>query len=115
MALFDTECKTCKVLQEALEYERERNKELIETITALVKPAPIIQQTINPQAINKPIGLTFTRRRAELEKADRARAEAEKSPHKAIPDKELVKTKTVEQLEQELGVSTVTDSVEKGA
>lgn len=119
------DCKTCSVLKESLEFERARNKELLETLTALLKPAPIQQVTNNTQVTARPVGLTFSRRRAELEKADRLRTEALSSPHAAKPNtsntetipelSELIKEtegqKTVEQLEAELGV-TIADSEE---
>lgn len=106
MALFDnSECKTCKVLQETLEFERARNKELTETLTSLIKPQPIIQTNTTLQPVRRPTGITFSRRRKELETQDRLRIEAENSPLRARPDSEAIK-----KLEHELGV---VDSEEK--
>lgn len=101
-----TTCSTCKVLQEALEFERERNKELLETVMSIIKPAPLVEEhRVTPSAVPRQVGLTFTRRRAELEKQDKLRTEALNSPHAAKPDSELASTqKTVSQLEAELGV-----------
>lgn len=96
-------CETCQVLKEALDYERARTKELIDTLTAILKPAPQVQEIKNNLTagrIASPAGMTFTRRRAELEKADRARLEAEK--HAAKPDKKI---EEIEKLERELDIS----------
>ncbi len=98
-------CETCTVLKEALDYERARNKELIETLTELVKPTPIVQPTSQTtNTVFRPIGMTLTRRRAELERADRAAQEAKKGPHAARPDSELIQVATIAQLEAELKV-----------
>lgn len=89
-------CETCEVLKEALEFERNRTKELVETLTAIIKPQPIIQTITNPSRVVSPAGMTFTRRRAELEKADRIKKDAENKAAK--PDESILK------LEEELGI-----------
>lgn len=118
------ECGVCSVLKEQLDYERAQNKELIETITTLLKPAPVIQQA---QGEPRPVvhrGVTWTRRRRELETADRLKAEADRKAAK--PDSEVKPPESkpqesqaadkidnqtikpgmsVEQLEMELGVT----------
>lgn len=114
----DKPCKTCAALQEQLEYERSINKEMLETITSLLKPQPVIQQQIpEPRPIG-PRGVLWSRRRAELERQDRERIKAERSPFAAKSDKEVKppepeepKQKTIEQLELELGVTETSDAV----
>jgi len=121
MSLFGKDynpCRSCELLSEQLEYERAQNKEMLETLTSLLKPVPIINQIQESRPLS-PRGITFTKRRAELEKQDREKARIEKtSPYIAKPDNEVKKdepkttTKTVEQLEMELGV---VDSESDGA
>ncbi|HEY3526160.1 MAG TPA: hypothetical protein VGK47_08185 [Nitrososphaeraceae archaeon] len=103
-------------MREQLNYERLQNKELIETITSLVKPAPvniIKSDGQQPQAI--PRGMTFSRRRGIIEAADRIQAARIKtSPVAAKPDNELkADPKIVEQiakLEKELELPTETEN-----
>lgn len=93
------ECKCCKLLQEQLDYERDRNREMLETLTSLLKPQVIIQ----PESEFKPITPHFTRwsrRRAELERLEREKIQINKtSPVVANPDSE-----EINKLEEELGV-----------
>lgn len=99
MKLF--ECETCQVLKEQLDYEREVNKELTTTLTSMLKPIPIINQTTaNPREVSAS-GVTWRRRRAELERADRQAMQLKNtSPVVGKPDK----NETVEQLEMQLGI-----------
>jgi hypothetical protein len=104
--LFQRECKICKALELQLEYERKVNQDLIETLSALLKPAPVIEQVIvneqNPPVESK--FQTWAKRRAALEAADRQAYEVMKnSKIAAKSDKELEASKeTVEELEKEV-------------
>jgi len=89
-------CETCEVLKKCLEFEQERSRELLDTLTSIMKPKEIPAPIVNPMRVASPAGMTFTRRRAELEKADRIKKEAEKQAAK--PDESILK------LEEELGI-----------
>jgi hypothetical protein len=109
----DKPCKTCQALKEQLDYERAVNREMLETLTSLLKPVPIIQSsTQTPQQIG-PKGILWSRRRAELEKQDRERMRVQaNSPVIGKPDAETEAVKTTEainQLEFELGVVEASD------
>ena len=111
-----SECKTCAVLKEQLEYEKAVNKEMLETLTSLLKPVPIINQPVGEPRPVSQRGKIWSRRKIELEKADKARATAPPSQHEAKPDdavpqQTIIKPiridegrKTIDQLELELGV-----------
>ena len=105
----DKPCKTCVALQEQIEYERAVNKEMLETLTSLLKPVPIIQQQSQAPRTAGPQGVLWSRRRAELEKQDRERMKVQvNSPVVGKPDSEMPKIeerKTIDQLELELGVA----------
>lgn len=106
------ECKTCEVLKEQLVYERAQNQEMLETLTSLLKPVPIIHTTGEGTQPIKPSGKMWSRRRQELERMDKEKAKAMQSPLAAKPDIEVKPPevvidntrKTVSQLELELGV-----------
>lgn len=114
------DCKTCEVLKQQLKYERSEKLELLETLTGLLKPQVIIQPETNLKPIT-PRFTMFSRRRQELEKADAMRTKTERSsPHVAKSDQELtakpteikateikIITKTVDELEKELGIGEV--------
>lgn len=121
--LFDLDkpCACCKVLHDALDYERLVNKDLVDTITSLVKPAPVVQyqQETRVPPVNKPI--LWTARRQQLEEQERQKAQTLRTSNLvAKPDPEVqhevinevppvgfdsVKnSKTIDELEAELGV-----------
>lgn len=106
----DKVCKTCLVLEEQLDYERASNKELLDTLTSLLKPVPIIQQSSTTPVPVSRQGMLWSRRRIELEKQDRESARIKVgSPVIGRPDIETAKPveqpKTIDELETELGVS----------
>ena len=113
-------CKTCEVLREQLDYERSVNKELTETLTALLKPRPIVAETAANSNQLKPVSMPggmWSRRRAELERIDRESVKLQRnSPVIAKPDSEIEEVKkpeqrqTIEELEKELGVVEVDSS-----
>lgn len=106
----DKICKTCLVLEEQLDYERASNKELLDTLTSLLKPVPIVQQSSTTPVPVSRQGMLWSRRRIELEKQDRENARIKVgSPVIGRPDTETAKPveqpKTIDELETELGVS----------
>src|SRR5574338_201965 len=92
-------CEVCEVLKEQLNYERDRNKELLETLTSLLKPQTIITSAAEPKPIT-PKAVRWSRRRAELEKLDAETARINHtSPVIGSPDK-------IEDLEAELDIQS---------
>lgn len=96
-------CDACEVLKDEVKYLREQNKELTETLTALLKPKPVI---ISEPTELEPLGakgMMWSRRRAIIEAADRAEAALKQnSKLAAVPDP-IVVAETAK-LEQELGI-----------
>ena len=109
---YDKPCRSCRVLQEQLEYERSQNKEMLETLTSLLKPAPITLSSTASTPVG-PKGMLWSRRRAELERQDRESIRVKtSSPVIGRPDKDISEPtaepiKTIDQLEFELGVVEV--------
>ncbi len=105
----ELECKTCIALREQIAYLQTQNKELLETLTALIKPAPIVIADSNNAEAVKPLNMNgrFTRVRAELEKRDREQALTRSSKSIARPDvaQNPIVDESIEKLESELGVS----------
>jgi len=108
-------CKGCDVLRVQLEIKNAENKELLSTLLILVKPQVIEQLPKELQHIpTNPAAMTFSRRRVELEKAERTKAHIVKtSPFLAKPD-EVVEPShkgqtgvgiSADQLEKELEIS----------
>lgn len=109
-------CEACQILKEALAFERQRNQELTETITALLKPRPIIIEDKEPKENPASLARTWSHRRAILEASERAGISlVQNSPLAAKPDAlhqkvSEVKTpeenqKDIEELEQSLGIA----------
>lgn len=100
-------CQSCETLKQQLEFERSEKRQLTETLLSILKPKTYEAPPVEVQPIVNSAGL-FSRRRAALEARDRAEAQiiAEKK-HLAVPDDALrnKNIKSVEELEQELGVS----------
>jgi len=111
-------CKSCQTLKDQLELSNMENQRLTDTLLNILQPK--IQEAPVHEIPNlKRPALTFTRRRAELEQQDKIKAAAMKSPLAAVPDdklKNMVKPKedtklenkpqTLEELEEELGVTS---------
>lgn len=110
-------CDACEVLKDEVAYLRAQNKELLETITSQLKPAPIVVEQSDGKAF-KPLNINgrFTRVRAELEKRSREEFIRQNSKSIAKPDvaqtitgvnvgSDSVTVQTTKQLEEELGVS----------
>ncbi len=107
MYLFGKEyenCKSCEILKKQLEFSNSEKRELLETLTRLVAPAPVaVAQSIKLENVKTYQG-TFTRRRQALEReAARAKELKQSSPFIAKPDAPVT-VKSVEDLEKELGV-----------
>lgn len=104
-------CKGCEVLRTQLQISNDENRELITTILQLVKPQIIEQPSKQLQHIpTNPAALTFSRRRAELENAERVKNQIVKSsPFLAKPDDVISNStvgagKSANELERELGI-----------
>ena len=109
-------CQSCENLKEQLRYERETNFRLTDTIVKIVSPKVVEAAPVEINQVQQSSAL-FSRRRAELEKKDRAEALiiAQKR-HVAMPDdivkeysisdekNKVMSSLSVEQLEKELGV-----------
>jgi len=95
-----------------LEYERANNREMLSTLTSLLKPIPIIQQSsTSPVPVSRQ-GMLWSRRRIELEKLDRENARIRvSSPVIGKSDTETKPeiTRTIDELESELGISEATE------
>lgn len=103
-------CKTCEELRKQIDYEREVNKDLVQTIKEIVTPKqPVIQQNVvDPENVRK-AGVSWNKRRAELERnAMQAAMILRTSNHIAKPD---MKVQTVEELEKELGITEEKENV----
>ncbi len=97
-------CRTCLVLEEQLRIANEEKREMLQTITSLVKPKIIVneEKQVKPfEFVRQP--MTMTARRAQLEARDRQIAADNARQQAAKPDNEL--NPLTEQLEKELGVS----------
>lgn len=70
-------CPSCETLKKQLEYTREQNKELTETLLNLVKPTIVAQpvETKVIAALNQGSGASFARRRGILEEAHKVKRE----------------------------------------
>lgn len=109
-------CRTCEILEKQIEYERARSLELTTTITALLKPAPIILQEKPETIVPTTVATSWSRKRAALEQRDRLQANLNRNDKlQAKPDEELKKEefnkpnpsasqKSIDQLEKELGI-----------
>lgn len=91
-------CSSCDTLKQQLAIANASNKELTETLLSLINPKVIHSPSVVVPNPNSNTNI-FSKRRAELEKADKIKAETIKnSPF-------LAKPKTVEELESELGIT----------
>lgn len=102
-------CKTCEELRKQIDYEREVNKDLVQTLKEIVAPKQVINQvTVDPENVRKQ-GISWNKRRAELERnAMQAAMIMRTSNHIAKPD---MKVQTVEELEKELGITEEKENV----
>ena len=103
-------CKSCETLKQQLDYYREENKRLTDTLINIVKPKEVEAAPVEINPIRSSSAL-FSRRRAALEEKDRQEAAIlAQRKHVAIPDnlrqvKSITNTDiSLEQLESELGV-----------
>jgi hypothetical protein len=106
-------CHTCIVLKEQLDYERSRNKEVTEVLLEILRPKQVNIEnknlTLQPFTPNAGV---FSRRRAELEKADREQAKilrtskvvAKPNELKLETEKEKKAQVSITELESELGI-----------
>lgn len=97
---FDLEerpCSSCETLKKQLEIVNYEKKELLNSILNIVKPQTE-ERTLIPIDPIKPKTVPWTIKRQQLEEADRARA-------RKLREVEEENSKSVEQLEKELGIS----------
>lgn len=91
-------CKSCATLEKQLEYEVAKNKELTETLISILKPK-VVEAAPVEVANFKPVGVTFSRRRAILEEQERQKSKVlQNNPLVAKSDD------SIQKLEEELGV-----------
>jgi len=96
--------ESISVLKEQLKYEREKNKELTETLLSIIKPKAYEAPAQELHPIVQTSGI-FSRRRAALEAKDRAEAQILKQAvHLGKPDDNL---KDINDLETELGINEI--------
>lgn len=104
-------CKSCETLKQQLAIANEERQRLTDTLLEIIKPKVVEAPPQEIQPIVSTSGL-FSRRRAALEERDRQEAKIKaEGKHLGKPDDELKKinfitpaTKSVEDLEKELGV-----------
>ncbi len=110
--LFNKDCPICSELRLQLEHERQINKDLTDTLSSLLKPAPIvINETVSS---NEPLiaastskFMNWAKRKAALELADREAFETlKKSKVAAVADSEI-KTESIETLEKQLNLQEI--------
>jgi hypothetical protein len=103
----EMKCKTCEVLREQLDYERSEKRELLDVLTAQLKPQVIVQSNTELKAMT-PRFTRFSRRRAELERIDRESTQIKiNSPVIGKSDEEKLQEVSTEELETELGIERV--------
>ena len=108
------ECKSCETLKQQLALVNEERERLTSTILNLVKPQVIPQQVTQTAPLVQSVS-TFSRRRQELEKAERTKERIVKtSPLIAkVEDVKLssgLDVNSVEELEKELGLEEKTNA-----
>lgn len=112
-------CKVCEALREQLQFERERNRELTETLTSLLKPKPIIIEEREPDKNPATTARTWSQRRRILEANEAQKISlVQNSPLAAKPDEiksSEAKTseenqKDIEALEESLGIAEEGDN-----
>lgn len=103
-------CRGCEVLRQQLLIANEEKKELTQTLLNLIKPKVFEQPSKEiPNLVTSMPAMTFSRKRTELEKAEKERTRIVKtSPFLARPD-EVMKSgalgsasQAIEDLEREL-------------
>lgn len=103
----DNTCRACQILEQQLAHERLINKELIDTITSLIKPKEITQTVREAPnvLIQRPTVGSLSRRRAEYERVDRLRAQQAHGIVQPAKSDEEIKASSTEELESELGIN----------
>lgn len=104
-------CKSCETLRLQLEASNLEKERLTNLLIDILQPK-IMQTPTQETKDLKPTATLFSRRRIELEAQDRIKAQALKSPLRAVPDdkikeikdKETLSPPTTQELEKELGV-----------
>lgn len=106
MHVTQIECQSCKTLREYVEYLKNQNQQLTETLIALVKPKELAVASgyfpTNP--VQQPAIQRWSKMKSELEKADRETARLkEQSPVIAKSDA-ILENALTEKLEAELEI-----------
>jgi hypothetical protein len=104
-------CKSCETLKQQLEYERDEKQRLTDTLLSIIKPKTYEAPPQELQPIATTAGL-FSRRRSALEERDRLQARIlQDSKHLGKPDN-LKNIKSIDKLEQELGIEEMKEAKE---
>lgn len=106
------QCETCAVLTSQLMAVNEERRELQEALIEALRPKPIVSTHSETPFQPIPLGnMTWTRRREILEEQERQKAKIQREaknigrPNEPSPSKTIDQlTKTIDQLEQELGI-----------
>ena len=95
-------CQSCENLKLQIEYLRDDNRKLTDTLVSIVKPKEVEAPPVEINQIQASSAL-FSRRRAALEEKDRQEAQIlAMKKHVAMPD--IAQIRTVNELEKELGI-----------
>jgi hypothetical protein len=96
-------CAHCALLREQLEYERDNNKEMLLTLTSLLKPQVVqAPETAELQPVRTNRFTRWSHKKAELERLEREKVRVNTtSPVVAHPDNDK---SDIAKLEEELGV-----------
>lgn len=109
-------CKGCEILKIQLDIANNENKELLHTLLQLIRPQIIEQPVKELQPLpSNPAAMSFSRRRAELEKSERSRNQIIKtSPFLASPDDLVSPSKTnKDNNKSPIGLGISAESLEK--
>src|SRR6266704_179704 len=102
-------CASCETLKQQLLFERDEKKRLTDILIEIVKPKTYETPAVEIQPIQQTSAL-FSRRRTALEAQDRERARILQEGRNIGPPDNIIKTaaaKTIDELEEELGVVKV--------
>ena len=85
-------CENCEMLRSLLEQERYNNRKLLDSLLEVVKPSVVASERSEPPKPIMPKNIPWSVRQQMLEQESRITAQ-------------LLKQKSIENLEEELGVS----------
>lgn len=108
----EKECKSCDTLRGLLEAERFEKKTILNQLLEMNKPQTEIRyEPVELPKPLKPSNTSWRIKQQELEEADRVKARIMKDREKQVGSEiKIVETKTVEDLEKELGIEEQKDA-----